>query len=468
MKKFFPFIFFSVCFSAALYSEDVEEYILSDSPYGMTFDGTNFWYIDTKRRALYKIDEAGRQEVFNLNIAKLSGISFDGREGKIFVASPRMILKVEPNTGGVTERIPVPIDKIGGIASVGTVLYILNAENGKVTIYDKATNLVSGGFFTDRSEPKDLCFGRDSLWVSDSSDGNIYRYDIITGKITGSIKSPGKDIRGLVFVGSKLWVVDKEEKKAKRINYIETDRFIASLEREFSFDVEISFSLNDPSIATGELAILLPPLTEHQRVRSVKSSDERFKQAFAVNDIRALVKNLTIGDQIGKQTVNYSFSVRTQNLRYYITDEYLNKHDRLPPDIAGYQKNPEAAKGKNEIFFVNKLYDARLYNTTFQGLFGSLSSSGFPVKPGIKLIVNNKDIKINQMGYAFIMSYGWVPINDVKLISGEGSLSFVSQENSIDLVHSPSFEPVKSPVFYRNTKSSPWQNLDATMTVKLK
>lgn len=468
MKRFISYLILLAFSLGTLYAEDVEEYLLSDSPYGLTYDGTNFWYIDTKRRAMYRIDELGRQEVFNLNIAKLSGISFDSREGKLFIAAPRMIIKVEPNTGGVTERIPVPIDKIGGIASVGTVLYILNAENGKISIYDKATNLISGGFLTDRSEPKDLCYSRDSLWVSDSADGNIYRYDVNTGKITGSIKSPGKDIRGLVFIGSKLWVVDKDEKKAKRINYIETDRFIASLEKEYSFDVEVSFSLNDPSIAGGELAILLPPLTEHQRVRSVKSNDDRFKQGFAVNDIRALIKNLTIGDITGKQTVNYSFSVRTQSLRYYITEEYLNKKENFPFDIATYQKNPEAAKGKREIFFVTKLFDARLYNSTFTGMFGNLLAAGFPVKPAITVIVNNNETRLSHKGYVFILSYGWVPINEVKLLSGEGSLSFISQENSIDLVHSPSFEPIKSPVFYRNTKGSPWQNLEATINLKVK
>ncbi len=471
MKNFtlplFLILLFS--FSIGIFPEDVEEYTLSESPYGLTFDGSNFWYIDTKRRALYKIDEIGRQEVFNLNIPKLTGITFDPREGRIFVASSRVILKVEPNTGGVTDRIYIPIDKIGGIASVGGILYILNSENGKVAIYDKATEQIIGGFFSDRSEPKDICYGRESLWISDSTDGNIYRYNIDTGKITGSIKSPGKDIRGLVFIGSKLWVVDKEEKKAKRINYIETDRFIASLEKEFNIEVELTFSLNEPSIAGGELAILFPPTTEHQRIRNVKADDEKFKINTSEFDIRSLVKDLVIGDSIGKQTIKYSFGIRTQNIRYYVTDEYLAKKEILTADLLPFQKFPEAAKGKNATFFMNKLFDGRLYNSTFPSLISNLLTNGFPVRPSLSVKIDDKGKgKISESANAYILNYGWVPINEVKLSSGETSRSFVKPEAILDLVHSPSYEVLKSPLFFRKSKNLPWANLEAEIKISVK
>ncbi|NUM42385.1 MAG: hypothetical protein HUU45_12230, partial [Leptospiraceae bacterium] len=439
---------FFIIFPNPIFSEDVEEYALSDSPYGLTFDGSNFWYIDSKRRALYKIDEFGKQEVFNLGVPKLTGITFDSREGRIFVASSRLILKVEPNTGGVTDRIHIPIDKIGGVASVAGVLYILNSENGKVVIYDKATEQIIGGFFSDRSEPKDICYGKESLWISDSTDGNIYRYNIETGKITGSVKSPGKDIRGLVFIGSKLWIVDKEEKKAKRINYIETDRFIASLEKEFHIEVELNFSLNEPSIAGGELAILFPPTTEHQRVRNVKSSDERFQVNTTEFETRSLIKSLIIGDTTGKQSLKYSFSVRTQNIRYYITDEYLAKKESITSDLHSFQKFPEAAKGKNTTFFLNKLFDGRLYSSNLSSLSSNLLTNGFPVKPAMTIKFDSQgNSKIYESLNSYILNFGWIPINEVKLSSGETSRSFVKSETTVDLVHSINFEILKSPLF---------------------
>lgn len=316
-------IIFLFVVSTPIFDQD-QEIKLTENAYGFTYDGTNFWYLDSTHRSLYRVDPNGRQESFSLNIPFLTGINFDPREGRIFVGARKLVLKVEPNTGGVTERIPVPIEKIGGVASQDSLLYILDQENGKISILDKATGKLIGGFLTDRAQPRDLIFARDSIWVSDSSDGNIYRYNPDNGAITGSIKTPSKEIRGMVFLGSKIFVVDRAAKEVRKISFVETDRFIASGETIHLMKIRVTFSLNELSVAGGSLGIFQPPTTEHQRIRNLKVNQPGFKQDFIGNE-KAFVKILGVDDSKGKQTLEYSFEVRTQNIRYYVTDDFLEK-----------------------------------------------------------------------------------------------------------------------------------------------
>lgn len=87
--------------STPVFDQD-QEIKLTENAYGLTYDGTNFWYLDSTHRSLYRVDPTGRQESFSLNIPFLAGISFDPREGRIFVGARKLVLKVEPNTGGVS------------------------------------------------------------------------------------------------------------------------------------------------------------------------------------------------------------------------------------------------------------------------------------------------------------------------------------------------------------------------------
>lgn len=60
-------------FSFPIFSQESKEYKLSDKAYGLAWDGVNFWYIDTNRRAIVKINEIGEQEIYNLGLANLRG-----------------------------------------------------------------------------------------------------------------------------------------------------------------------------------------------------------------------------------------------------------------------------------------------------------------------------------------------------------------------------------------------------------
>lgn len=96
--------------------------------------------------------------------------------------------------------------------------------------------------------------------------------------------------------------------------------------------VRLTFSLNEISIAGGSLGIFQPPTTEHQRIRNLKMAQTGFKQDF-IGSEKAFVKVLGVDDSKGKQTLEYSFEVRTQNIRYYVTDEFLEKKEKVGDDL---------------------------------------------------------------------------------------------------------------------------------------
>ncbi|RHX87720.1 hypothetical protein [Leptospira stimsonii] len=462
--SFFRYLVFLGCIlSFPIFAQD-QEIKLTENAYGFTYDGTNFWYIDSAQRSLYRVDPSGRQESFPLNIPFLTGIHFDPREGKIYIASRKLILKVEPNTGGVTERIPVPIEKIGGIASQDSLLYILDQENGKISILDKGTGRIIGGFLTDRAQPKDLVLARDSLWISDSSDGNIYRYNPNNGAITGSIKTPSKEIRGMVFLGSRIYVVDRAGKEVKRVSFVETDRFIASGETIHQVKVKLTFSLNELSIAGGALGLFQPPTTEHQRIRNLKMVESGFKQDF-IGNARAFVKTLGVDDKKGTQTLEYSFEVRTQNIRYYVTDDFLEKKERIGEDIKPFLTGEPLEKPKN-VYYVDKIFDARLFRNSISSLKKNLVDSGVPVRSLYTATRGEKNsVSFKETLEVYIPGFGWAPIQNVKPSSDESSRVFKKGEESLDLFRAENWEDIVSPIFYKSRNSEEWKSIPAEIQV---
>ncbi|WP_078124615.1 hypothetical protein [Leptospira alexanderi] len=451
--------------STPVFDQD-QEIKLTENAYGLTYDGTNFWYLDSTHRSLYRVDPNGRQESFSLNIPFLAGISFDPREGRIFVGARKLVLKVEPNTGGVTERIPVPIEKIGGIASQNSLLYILDQENGKISILDKATGKLIGGFLTDRVQPRDLVFARDSIWVSDSSDGSIYRYNPDNGAITGSIKTPSKEIRGMVFLGSKIFIVDRAGKEVRKISFVETDRFIASGETIHLMKIRVTFSLNQLSIAGGSLGIFQPPTTEHQRIRNLKINQPGFKQDFIGNG-KAFVKILGVDDSKGKQTLEYSFEVRTQNIRYYVTDDFLEKRESIGDDLKPFLKG-ESLETQRNSYYVDKIFDARLFRSTISALKKNLLDSGVPVRSQYTVSISGPDsVSFKDTIDVYIPGFGWAPIQNVKLSSDESSRVFKKGEESIDLFRAENWNDIQSPIFYKSRDSEEWKNIPAEIQVIL-
>lgn len=461
-------IFLLIFISSGIFAQESKEYKLTDKAYGLAWDGVNFWYIDTNRRAIIKINEIGEQEIFNLGLANLRGISFDTREGKLLVVAPKQILKLDPNSGGITDKIQIPLSNVAGIASVGNYYYILDLDSGKVQIYDQSSSLMIGGFFTDRTRPRDICYGRDSLWISDSADNSIYRYDTKTGKITGSIKTNLRSIRGVLLSGSKLWVVDRENKEIKNIPFIETERFIASGEEEYNLEVSLKFKLDSVSLSKAQIAILHPPSNEQQRIRGVKFTDGTYQPSFIQRN-RVHLKKLSIEDLPGEQIIKYKFSSKNQFIKYYVTDEYLDKEATYPNDVTSfYEKTNEELKFLPRDY-LDAIYQARQTSISLNDFKEKMKEMGVPIQP-FRMIrfEKGKPKSIQDSVSIFLLSYGWIPIADLGLGSNTDKRYFEKKETDLILFQSLNSKPSVSPVYFRKDANSEWENLPAEITYKIK
>lgn len=451
--------------NTSLTSQEIRDYKITDRAYGITWDGTYLYYLDSERRALVRFNEVGGQEVFNLGVANMKGINFDSKEGRILVTAPRVILKLDPNTGGVVDRVHVPIPQLAGIASVDGLYYLLDLENGKVHFYDKANSMLVGGFLTDRTQPRDLTYGKNSIWVSDSSNGVIYRYSPTNGKITGSIQAPASGIRGILFSGAKLWVVDRDSKEIRNVPFVETDRFLASGDHDYQLQYRLRYTLPNVSLAKAEIAILIPPSTERQRVRNVESRDRGFRPG-AFGRLRSLNKKLGVDSPRGNQTTELLFEARVSNMVYFVEDSFLKKKELVPDELQPYRKS------NRDLFHLNPLETLQAMNRCLQTknvkeAKNKLLELGFPVQSytGVRVRENSNQTDIFQSLDTYLAGYGWLPYTGH--ISTNDARVFETSQTEIAIVPTIGWEDPKSPVYFRTTPETEWENLESQWEVIL-
>jgi hypothetical protein len=451
-----------------LSSQEVREYKITDKAYGIAWDGTYLYYLDSGRRALIRFDEQGRQEIFNLGLPNMRGISFDTKEGRLLVTAPKMVLKIDPNTGGITERVPIPLPQLSGIIAVDSLYYLLDLESGRVHYYDRATGLLAGGFITDRPSPKDIAYGKNSIWVSDSSNGSIYRYNPDTGRITGSIQAPASDIRGILFSGAKLWVVDRTSKEIRNVAYLETDRFISSGESEYQVRIKFNYNLPEVPLQNAEIAIIQPPNNENQRVRNVETKEKGFRNG-AVDRARSLNKKLNVDSPRGNQTTSLQFQAIVSNTVYYVDEPFLKKREAVPAELDSF-RDP---KGEN--FHISPRDQLILFNSilsgesNFKNLDKKLRKNGFPSQPGKAISIQKKTGIIQEMEYlnAYLPGFGWIPYSEKSAKPQKENQLYEAKDNEIVIFQTQDGKELRSPVFFRQSPKDPWVNLEAKWEISV-
>jgi hypothetical protein len=465
MKHFLAIAFlFSIHLPTKVFSQEAREYKITDKGYGITWDGTYLYYLDSERRALIRFNEIGGQEIFNIGLANMKGISFDPKEGRILVTAPRVILKLDPNTGGVVDRIPVPITHLAGIASADGLYYLLDLETGKVHFFDKASSMIVGGFLTDRSQPRDLTYGKNSIWISDSSNGTIYRYNPSNGNITGSVQAPANEMRGVLFSGSKLWVVDRASQEIRNISFVETDRFLASGEADYDITYKLSYTLPNVSLAKAEIAILAPPTTEKQRLRNLTSTDKAFRNG-ALNRFRSFNKKLTVDSKRGNQNTEIKMQLRVSNMVYYVDDAFLQKNESIPEELdilRNTNSNIANLSPKDNLKRLNQYYSLPDLASVQKKLY----QAGFPVRTSkIVDIKSNFTASERSTLETYLPGFGWIPYTPVHQPLNPDNRIFISNDREVTLFQSISSGELDSPVYFRSSPDSEWENLKSTWDI---
>jgi|JI10StandDraft_1071094.scaffolds.fasta_scaffold118387_3 streptogramin lyase len=467
MKKFISIILFTLIL-IPLFSQEQREYPISDKAYGIAWDGTYLYYLDSDRRAIIRFLENGEQEVFNLGLANMKGISFDSKEGRLLVTAPKVILKLDPNTGGVVERITIPLTHVGGIAAVDGSYYLLDLETGKIRFMDKASGMLVGGFLTDRSSPRDIAYGKESVWVSDSSNGSVYRYNPNNGRITGSIQAPANEIRGILFTGAKLWVVDRSSKQIRSIPFVETDRFISSGETEISISYKLYYTLPDISLAKSEIAILQPPTNELQRIRNLEADIKGFRNS-TMNRSRSLNKKLDFTQDRGNQVTTLNFQVRISNTTYYIDDRFLKRKEAIPDELDRFRitekENLNISPEDSISVFNSCLADSSSIESTHKRLL----DEGYPsqLAKGFRWNKNNSEIINTNFLNTYFPGFGWIPISERNKKVGKDNRTYFAYEDEITLFQSDNKNEITTPVYFRSSPNEEWRPLESRWEIKI-
>ncbi|MCC5815382.1 MAG: hypothetical protein JJT78_11545 [Leptospira sp.] len=451
-----------------LFSQEEREYKVSPKAYGITYDGTYLYYLDSERRAIIRFDSIGGQEIFNIGLAQMKGITFDSREGRLLVTAPRVILKIDPNSGGVVDRIQVPLTHMGGIASVDGLYYLLDLKDGKVNFFDKASSIIVGGFLSDRVAPRDLTYGKDSIWISDSSNGVIYRYNPNNGKITGSVQAAAGDMRGILFSGSKLWVIDRASQEIKNISFVETERFIASGESNYEITYTLDYSLPNVSLANSEIAILLPPSNEQQRIRTISSTDKDFKNGVLFRT-RSLNKKLNLDSGRGNQSTKISFQVRLSNMVYYVNDNFLKKKESIPNELNDF-RNPSKELTNLSTNDTLARFNSIFQNNSPRKIRNDLFENGFPVQTGKKIIYKDgaKAAEVTDYVSGYLPGFGWIPFSNSPESKDRDNRVFHYTDKEIVLFQSNTSQFLSGPVFFREKSNDEWSNLSTRWSVTIK
>ncbi len=123
------------------------------------------------------------------------------------------VIRVDPATGKVLERVAIGARVFNLAAAPGAVWAIDNALSTAVrvdTTSGKVTTRVPVGF-----QPYDIEWGFGSAWVANAGDGTVWR--ITNGKVVKKIKV-GAEPNGLTAYRGSLWVSDHTLGKVVRID----------------------------------------------------------------------------------------------------------------------------------------------------------------------------------------------------------------------------------------------------------
>jgi len=208
----------------------------STNPQGIVLVKDQLWIIDSKTRALHKIDTKAKRIVDSLktSVAAARGLAWDGEYFWCADNKTKTVHQINSSTGQTIRTLKVPIYgkresvALEAVASDRKYLWVaigagwssqifkMNANTGEVVQYMYA-NCYPRGLATDGKH----------LWVVSYNQGKytgvISRRTIMDDSKKMNLsrvflcRTQGKEPTGIVFDGQYLWVSDKEIKSLQKI-----------------------------------------------------------------------------------------------------------------------------------------------------------------------------------------------------------------------------------------------------------
>lgn len=208
-------------------------------PQGLLFVKDYLWVINSKERALLKIDVKTKRivDVVKTPITSPRGLAWDGKYFWCADNKTKMVHQINPSNGKIVRLLEVPIygDKesavLEAVAWDGKYLWVAYAAGYSSRIHkmDIETGEVIQSMFAN-CHPKALATDGKYLWVVSYNRGRrpgfISQRMIMddANKMNASriflSKTPGKEPTGITYDGKYLWVADKKMKVLQKIEIL--------------------------------------------------------------------------------------------------------------------------------------------------------------------------------------------------------------------------------------------------------
>ena len=179
--------------------------------YGLTFDGTNLWYV-TRSGTVFKYTY---QKISTTGIAVSAldpldcGLDIAFRSNELYCGGSGEIQKLNPTTGALLYKTTTSVD-CWGFESDGTDLWCNNGYSNKITKISPSNGSIiltiqspEGNNTTDINGGGIVFKG--SVFFASWTSGKIFRANALTGEITGYMNNPCSYITYFASDGNYLY-----------------------------------------------------------------------------------------------------------------------------------------------------------------------------------------------------------------------------------------------------------------------
>lgn len=430
---------------------DQEEFPAPLLPYGLTYDGGNFWYSDIRAQQIVRVPLAGSTAPaarFSIGNRKIYGLRFNAWDGSLYLGVERGLLQISPLSGGVERSIPIPsIPRIAGAAFGPDLWYLLEKDSGIIHYYDPGLARVISSLRTGNADLRDLTYYRDRLWATDGKNGVILRYSPESGELTGSLVAPDNQLRGLTFADGQLWIVYRTRNSLLRVPIAESRHYIMSGEERFRLLVRIRFTL-PPEGVEGRIIALQPPNTLAQQTSGVRAISNGWENRnFTASGDRVFELTRVVS---GAVTLEYECTVRVRNIRFYFGADFEAQPESLRASPAAYYfDGDEAAFNQGDP--ATGLRAGVLSNPPAEELGDRLRASNLPVRwvreQRLAPRGETRPPEYRTRLEAYVRGAGWVPLDWPETDNAERRI-FERSARNIEIYRQPDIQAAGESAVY--------------------
>jgi YVTN family beta-propeller protein len=169
---------------------------------GVAVGAGGVWVADATRRAVYRVDPAGRRATVEIPLpGPADGVAVGG--GRVWVASAQdgSVFEVDPRRARVERSIAVAGATTGIAAGAGAV-WVTAASRDAIARIDPGSGRVD--WTRVGAAPTDVCVSRGSIWVANSGSSSVSRIDAATRRVAATIRVPARPNR-IATDGRSVW-----------------------------------------------------------------------------------------------------------------------------------------------------------------------------------------------------------------------------------------------------------------------